>query len=165
MDPDIVTSQIRAALRTLRATVEACPEGLWRRRVGHSAFWALAYHGVFFAHLYLSPSEEAFEPFVREVAGREGFGRTDLDDWSTLTDDDVYSREDVIAYCDFVDEQTGRWVESKPFDQPSGFYWLEFTRGEAHLYNLRHIQHHAAQLADRLRQELDVGTRWIPSGR
>jgi len=160
-----VTSQMRAALRTLRATIEACPEELWHREVDHNAFWTLAYHAVYYAHLYLSASLEAFEPYEREVVGKDGFGRANLGDWSKLTDKDVYSREDVIAYCDFVDAQTADLVESKPFDQPSGFHWLQFTRGEAHLYNLRHIQHHAAQLADRLRQELDVGTRWVFDGR
>jgi len=161
MDHAKLTSQFRASLAMLRSTIESCPEDLWRRGKDRNPFWALAYHAVYFAHLYLSPSEQEFIPFERQVDGREGFARTDVDDWSTLTPADTYSKDDVLAYVDHVDAAVERLVASKPFDAESGFHWLRFSRGEAHLYNLRQAQHHAGQLAERLRQELDVGTRWV----
>jgi len=161
MDHDVVTSQIRASLAMLRSTIESCPGPLWNRASDRNAFWMLAYHALYFAHLYLSPSEEAFVPFERRVEGHEGFGCTHLGDWSTLAPQDVYSKEDVLAYCDHVDALVSELVRSTPFGAPSGFHWLPFSRGEAHLYNLRHIQHHAGQLADRLRQMADVGSKWV----
>jgi hypothetical protein len=157
---EIITSQIRAALEMLRGTVERCPDALWTAGTGGNAYWVLAYHTLYFTHLYLSPSEQDFVPFDREVAGREGFGRTDLGDWRDLAEEDVFSKEDVLAYWDYIDERVAGWVEDTPLDAPSGFHWLPFTRGEAHLYNLRHIQHHAGQLADRLRRETAQGTAW-----
>jgi hypothetical protein len=165
MEQDVVTSQIRASLAMLRSAIEACPDSLWNRESDHNAFWVLAYHTLHFAHLYLSPSEEAFEPFERPVEGRDGFGHTDLGDWSTLTPEDAYTREDVLAYCDHVDRRVAELVQSAPFDAPSGFHWLRFSRGEAHLYNLRHIQHHAGQLIERLRQAAGTGTRWVSAVR
>jgi diadenosine tetraphosphatase ApaH/serine/threonine PP2A family protein phosphatase len=115
----------------------------------------LAYHTLYFAHLYLSPSEAAFEPFERAVEGRPGFGQTDLGDWSELEPGDVF------AYCDDIDERVAGLVQARPFDAPSGFHWLPFSRGEAHLYNLPHIQHHAGRLIERLRQTIDEGTGWV----
>lgn len=35
---------------------------------------------------------------------------------------------------------------------PSGFSWRPFSRGELHLYNLRHIQHHTGALSAYLRR-------------
>jgi hypothetical protein len=160
MDQDIVASQIRAALKMLRSTIETCPDALWDREDDHNAFWVLAYHTLYFAHLYLSVSEEAFIPFEREVSGRPGYGRTDLGDWAELQLGDTYSKADVLAYCDHVDGLVVDLVGSAPFDAASGFHWLPFSRGEAHLYNLRHIQHHAGQLAERLRQVAGEGTQW-----
>lgn len=121
----------------------------------------LAYHTLYFAHLYLSPSEAAFEPFERAVEGRPGFGQTDLGDWSELEPGDVYAKSDVFAYCNHIDKRVSGLVQATPFDVPSGFHWLPFSRGEAHLYNLRHIQHHAGQLIERLRQTIDEGTGWV----
>ena len=161
MDHDAVTGQVRAALRMLRSAIEACPDSLWNRASDHNAFWMLAYHALFFTHLYLSPSEAAFEPFEKEVEGHPGFGLSDLGDWTELGPEDVYTKSDVLAYCAHIDERVSGLVQATPFDAPSGFHWLPFSRGEAHLYNLRHIQHHAGQLIERLRQVADKGTAWV----
>ena len=44
---------------------------------------------------------------------------------------------------------------------PSGFSWLRFGKTELQLYNIRHIQHHAGQLTDRLRTAAGIGVRWV----
>jgi len=165
MDTAIVSSQIRAALRMLRSAIEACPEDLWDRTTDHNRFWVLAYHTLFFTHLYLSPSEEDFEPWDRQVEGHSGYGRAGLGDWTKLAPEDVFTKADVLAYCDYVSGRVSELVEATPFDASSGFYWLKFSKGETHLYNLRHIQHHAGQLMDRLRQETDIGSKWVADGR
>ncbi|MBU0595689.1 DinB family protein [Candidatus Bipolaricaulota bacterium] len=164
VDQEMVVSQILAALKMLRSTIEACPDSLWDRTSDYSRFWVLAYHTILFAHLYLSPSEEAFEPFERKVAGHSAYGRDHLGDWSRLRPEDAFSVPDVLAYCDHVIGRVADLVAAAPFDAPSGFHWLTFTKGETHLYNLRHIQHHAGQLAHRLRQEAGIGTRWVRDG-
>lgn len=165
MNPSIVSSQIRAALRMLRSAIAACPDELWNRETDHNPFWVLAYHTLYFAHLYLSPSEEAFEPWEHQVQGHFAYGRTDLGNWTELTPDDVFSKTDVLAYCDHINGCVSELVEIAPFDAPSGFHWLRFSKAEAHLYNLRHIQHHAGQLIDRLRQEAGLGSKWVHDGR
>ena len=165
MEPTIVSSQIRAALRMLRSAIEACPKELWNRKADHNPFWVLAYHTLYFAHLYLSPSEDAFEPYERKADGYIGYGKTDLGDWTQLTPDDVYGKANVLGYCDHIAGRVSELVESTPFDVASGFHWLEVSKGEAHLYNLRHIQHHAGQLIERLRQQAGVGSKWVHDGR
>jgi hypothetical protein len=47
----------------------------------------------------------------------------------------------------------------------SGFHWFPIPKLEHQLVNLRHIQYHTAQLADRLRAAEDVGIRWIGARR
>ena len=165
MKPTVISSQVRAALKMLRSAIEACPEVLWNRASDHNPFWALTYHALYFAHLYLSPSEEAFEPYERQVEGFPGYGKVHLGDWTQLAADDVISKPDILAYCDHIDGRVAELVDSTPFDAPSGFQWLKFSKGEAHLYNLRHIQHHAGQLIERLRQEACIGSKWVHDGR
>jgi len=43
----------------------------------------------------------------------------------------------------------------------SGFYWYKVSKLEHQLVNIRHIQHGAAQLADRLRTANGIGVRWV----
>ena len=88
-----------------------------------------------------------------------GYGKTDLEDWTQLT------QEDVLAYCTFVEGRVSELVAATPFDAPSGFRWLKFSKAEALLYNPRHIQHHAGQLIECLRQETGLGSEWVFDGR
>jgi hypothetical protein len=40
----------------------------------------------------------------------------------------------------------------------------DFSRAELHVYNIRHIHHHAAQLSLRLRLDTGRGVDWVGSG-
>jgi hypothetical protein len=47
------------------------------------------------------------------------------------------------------------------------FAWLarlSMSRAELHVYNIRHIQHHAAKLSLRLRLDYGLDIRWVGSG-
>jgi len=165
MDLDVVVAQYRAALAMLRSAVAACPEKLWDRDRDCNRFWAIAYHALFHAHLYASPSEEAFEPWNVRVHGHPGFGRSPLGRGVTSSSQDTYSQADILAYCDHVDALVPTLVRSAHLGDSSGFHGLPFSRGEAHLYNIRHIQHHAGQLIERLRQETNGGIDWVASVR
>jgi len=112
MEPSIVTSQLRAAMRMLRTAIEACPARLWNRDTDHNRFWFIAYHTVFYAHLYASPSEERFEPFTCK-----GHRYGHLGDGSTLTEDDIRSKQEVLAFWDHVDARIESLVRSTPFDR------------------------------------------------
>ena len=46
----------------------------------------------------------------------------------------------------------------------SGFFWRESSRAELHVYNLRHIQHHAAQLGLRFQLAGGAPLEWVSEG-
>ncbi|MEZ4647921.1 MAG: hypothetical protein R3E97_03900 [Candidatus Eisenbacteria bacterium] len=54
------------------------------------------------------------------------------------------------------------WIWAAP---ESGFSWYKMSKLEHQFVNLRHIQHHMAVLAGRLREFADVGTRWVGASR
>jgi hypothetical protein len=47
--------------------------------------------------------------------------------------------------------------------QESGFRWYKVSKLEHQFINIRHIQHHAGQLADRLRLSDGIAIRWVGS--
>jgi hypothetical protein len=55
-------------------------------------------------------------------------------------------------------------MPQETLDSASGFHWLPFSRFELHLYNLRHLEHHTGQLADRLRSVANLGVTWVREG-
>ena len=60
-----LTSQYLAALAMLEETIRRCPDDLWVDPQAKDQFWQIAYHALFFTHLYLQESEAAFRPWAK----------------------------------------------------------------------------------------------------
>lgn len=156
--------QYHAALATLRDVVEACPDDLWLDSRPTNAYWQVAYHALFFTHLYLAHDEAAFQPWVEheeDVQHPDGLGPGDDADPRPVHPQ-PYSKEQVLAYWTLVDAAVDGAVSGFDLHRTeSGFHWYPVSKLEHQLINIRHVQHHAAQLADRLRGHAGVETRWI----
>lgn len=164
----VLKSQYHAALAMLEEPIERCPDALWFDPTPKNAFWQLAYHTLYFAHLYLMPNEAAFRPWdgqQPETQHPDSIpGRADPDSRLPLIPE-PYSREQVLSYWSVCDGMVDTCIEALDLAQPdSGFWWYRMSKLEHQFVALRHIQHHAAQLADRLRAAADLATTWVDSG-
>ena len=160
-------SQYHAGLAMLHEAIGKCPDDLWTSAEHKNAFWQVAYHTLFFTHLYLAPRVQAFRPWKGHrgnVQHEDGIAGP-ADPKSTLPlIPEVYAKADVLAYWTVVDELVDGAVDALDLASPeSGFHWYPISKLEHQLVNLRHLQHHTAQLADRLRTAQDVGVRWVGS--
>ncbi len=164
----VLKSQYHAALAMLRDAVQKCPDDLWTAPGHVSAFWQVAYHTVFFTHLYLYRDEASFEPWAghqRRVQHQDGLtGRADPE--STLPQlPDPYSKTEVLNYWQVCDDMVDAAVDALDLEAADcGFSWYKVSKLEHQLINLRHAQHHAAQLADRLRTASDRHVKWVGAG-
>ena len=61
-----------------------------------------------------------------------------------------YAPEEVLEYVDYCQEQANNFLPKLDFDGPSGFHWWAFGKRELQIYNLRHLQQHIGELAERL---------------
>jgi DinB superfamily len=162
-------SQYHAALAMLRESIERCPDELWLDDEPRNAFWQVAYHALFFTHLYMQPRLEAFRPWEGHQAGvqhEDGIpGPADPESELPLIPE-PYTREQALAYWQECDAMVDDTVEALDLHSAeSGFYWYPIPKLEHQLVSLRHLQHHTAQLADRLRAAADIGIRWVGARR
>lgn len=154
----ILWQQFGAAIDMLENAVRACPDNLWN---GHSPradkeFWYLAYHTLFFLEYYLSDSEKGFAPPA-------SFTLSELDPKGTLPQR-VYTKEELLTYLDHCRQKCGRVIAGLTVEKMhhrAGFERRDMTVAELLLYNMRHVQHHAAQLNLMLRQATDLAPRWV----
>jgi hypothetical protein len=73
-----------------------------------------------------------------------------------------YTKAEVLAYWQTCDEFVDGAVDALDLVAPEcGFWWYKVSKLEHQLINLRHAQHHAAQLADRLRAATDQHVKWV----
>ena len=61
----LIRSQYHATLDMLDQAIQVCPEDLWTAASYKNAFWHVAYHALYFTHLYLSKSLQTFAPWSK----------------------------------------------------------------------------------------------------
>jgi DinB family protein len=151
-------SQYHASLAMLRGAIDACPADLWTDASYVNQFWQVAYHTLFYADFYLQASETSFVPWQHHRPNYNRFP-TEPDGALSLTPYSIDEVKACGARCDaMIDSAVDRLDLTSP---ESGFPWYKMSKLEHQFVNLRHIQHHTGQLAERIRQATGRGVGWV----
>ncbi len=157
---DAISSQYDASLKMLKEAIIKCPPRMWNDSDYKNRFWHISYHVLFYTYMYLQESEAQFVPWHKHRNNYQFMGPLP---WPPHTIPEIgnpYSKEDILEYFDLCRRQVEEKVPLMDFNAESGFYWLPFKKFELQIYNIRHIQHHAGALIDRLRTIEDIGIDW-----
>lgn len=155
--------QFGSAIDMLENALRACPDELWKARISKdsslppefSEFWYVAYHTLFWLDLYLSGSVRGFAP-------PSPFTLAELDPAGVLPER-IYSRAELLTYLEHGRRKCRSAIDTLTDDrarQPCRFTWGEVSFLELLLYNMRHVQEHAAQLNLVLGQQIGFAAPW-----
>ncbi|HEU0015381.1 MAG TPA: DinB family protein [Longimicrobium sp.] len=156
----VLWRQFGAAIDTLENAMHACPDALWADPEQRPEFWYLVFHTLFFLDLYLSESEDGFAP-------PPPLTLDELDPAGVMPER-PYTKDELQRYLDHGRARCRRAMEALTDETarvPRRFGAREMSTLELHLYNLRHVQHHAAQLNLILRQQTDSAPGWVSRAR
>lgn len=149
--------QFGAAIDVLERALVACPDSLWTQRLWpapppppfpprFAEFWYVAFHALVWLDLYLSGvPEEDFAPPAPFATG-------EIDSVEALPER-PYSKEELLAYLATTRQKCHGTLAALTAEQarrPVAYPWstgqsISFL--ELQLYNMRHVQEHAAQLS------------------
>jgi hypothetical protein len=153
---EIIWRQFGAAIDMLENAIIACPEKVWGNQNGFQEFWYIAFHALFWLDLYLSDSPDDFTPPAP-------FTLTELDP-EGIFPERIYTKEELLNYLNHGRTKCKSKIE-KLTNEISGrrfiFGSINLSIAELLIYNMRHVQHHAAQLNFILRQKIDSAPRWV----
>lgn len=157
---EALKGQYHAGLAMLREAIEKCPNDLWLSGEHPRNTWRIAYHVVFYTHLYLQISEEAFRPWEKH----RPLARVTWEEEEPVPVDPAYSKAELLEYLDLVDRNVDAWVDAIDLDSAeSGFDWYDLPKLEHQLLNIRHLGVHVGQLQELLMARgLDLD--WISTG-
>ncbi len=153
---EMIWRQFGAAIDMLENALVGCPDKLWSDRGERPEFWYLVYHTLFWLDLYLHGPVEGFippAPFTLEELDPAGVlpGRP-------------YTKDELKTYLEHGRRKCRATIDALTGEQAARRYrfgWGEVTFSELLLYNMRHVQHHAAQLNLILRQKVDSAPNWV----
>jgi hypothetical protein len=151
--------QFGAAIDMLANAINACPDELWQEPLwttpneptGYSEFWYLTFHTLFWLDFYLSGAVEGFAPPAP-------FTLDELDP-AGLLPERPYTKAELQSYlrhCRQKCHDTIHALTMASANRLCPFPWGEINFFELLIYNLRHVQEHAAQM------NLFLGQKGVP---
>jgi hypothetical protein len=152
-------NQYNASLKMLGNVLESCPEKLWNDESLGDTFWRIAYHVLYFTHLYLHKNLQCFVPWEKHNDLYQCLGKTTYDK-KQIVIDGIYSQEELTEFVVLISQSVEKLLKADSLHDESGFHWLKMNRAELHIYNIRHCQHHAGQLVERLHKAGVNGIKW-----
>jgi hypothetical protein len=159
---DALWNQFGASIDMLINVVSNCPDEYY---LSNKRFYYIAFHSAIFLDYYLTIPPKDFSPLLSFTQkGLLDRPKEAIDD---LIPDKIYSRLEIVDYLKQSREKCNKLIYSltgeklderfKEGDEPDD---MNYPIVEIILYNLRHTQHHAAQLNLLLRQDLDKHMEW-----
>ncbi|MGN7821110.1 DinB family protein [Chitinophaga sp. 22536] len=143
--------------------VSAYPESLWNTE---KKFFYMSYHVAIFLDYYLTiPAGPLSSPLPFTLS--ETIPADGIDD---IVPDRIYSQKEILDYL----QASRKKCHDLILDMTEADFaqqWVEvegnkvMTVFELFLYNMRHVQHHAAQLNMMLRKDTGDAPRWVRSAR
>jgi hypothetical protein len=156
-------SQYHAALKTLRAAIEKCPDNLWNDPADQLAtFWRVVYHTLFFTHLYLQQDHNDFTPWSGAREEAQCLDGVPWDNHRPPKPCEPYTHDEMLEYWQACDAMVDSRVDALDLSAAKcGFHWYQMGTLEHQFVNLRHIQHHAAILSHRLHRSAGIRIDWV----
>ncbi|HEX5025955.1 MAG TPA: DinB family protein [Agriterribacter sp.] len=160
--------QFGAAIDMLNNAIMLCPDDYWN--TNRKLFYQ-SYHCLLFLDYYLSIPPRGFSSPLPFMITTPGEIPTDaIDD---LVPERMYSKIELLNYLQLSrakcrtliaglteEKIIERWT--KEADAIAGSSTLNYSVLDILLYNMKHVQHHAAQLNLLLRQGINNAAGWIP---
>lgn len=159
---EAVWDQYGAAIDMLENAMEACPEKLWSEpgRSPHLQFSYIVFHTLWWLDYYLADDPDTFRPPAP-------FTMDELDP-AGVYPDRPYTRDQLRAYLAHGRARCRSAIGALTEEQAMSLHKFGKRQHNVlnlHLYNFRHVQHHAAQLNLILRQVVDDAPRWVAHSR
>ncbi|WP_353126761.1 DinB family protein [Parapedobacter pyrenivorans] len=159
---EILASQYKAGLGMLRSAIEKIPEAEWNNEEYNNPNWQLAYHILWGVKFYLGANPASYTPLEHAIEGAESLGGTR--DWENpdenVTVEGFHTKEELLSFIGSLESNLQNDIAKLALNENSGFEWYPYSRLELHINSIRHIQHHTAQIIERLKAKGITGFTW-----
>ncbi len=145
----------------LKQTITQCPESIWNNPDDKTKFWHIAYHALFYTHLYVQDSEKSFKPWSKHRAEYNFMGQVPWPPHAAPKIGEPYGKDNLLEYLAFCQQHIAERLPQLNMEGESGFDWLPFSKLETLIYTLRHLQQHTGELMERLGTRADVEINWV----
>jgi len=152
--------QFGASIDMLHNAIAMWPDEQWETK---KRFFYIAYHTLVFLEYYLTNPPP--KDFIAELPFTESDAMVE-DAVDDVLPDRVYTKVELLNYLRSSREKCRKAIAGLT-DENINDRWIsplgdrDYSILELLLYNMRHVQHHAAQLNMMLRREINEAPKWV----
>lgn len=150
---ETIWRQFGASIDMLENAIVLCPSKFWDTE---KKFWYITYHCLFYLDYYLTLEPDKFSP-------PSPYTLSEFDPNGAMPDR-TYSKEELLSYLRYCRNKCHDVIANMT-DETAKSRWINDYKNypvfEVLLYNMRHVQHHSAQLNLLLRQEINDAPKWV----
>ena len=150
---EAIWNQFGACLDMLENAITMCPDNHWDTSLN---FWYTSYHSIFWTDYYLTTEPSKFEPPTP-------FTLSEFD-LTGKKPDRAYNKTELLDYLEHCRQKANKLISGLTIQKLNDRWVNEnknFSLLEVLFYNIRHIQHHLAQLNLVLRQTINNAPKWV----
>jgi hypothetical protein len=150
---DAIWSQVGASIDMLENAITMCPDEHWDTALD---FWYTSYHCIFWTDYYLTSEPGTFQPPTP-------FTFSEFDP-SGIKPDRTYNKTELLVYLQHCRQKANQLISGLTIEKLNNRWvndYKNFSLLEILFYNVRHIQHHTAQLNLLLRQTMNNAPHWV----
>ena len=155
-------SQFGASIKMLENAIQLCSDELLK---DNQRLYFIIFHSLIFLDYYATIPPKDFIPYLDfSVLPEAELPIEAIDD---LIPNRYYTKTELLEYLKLSTVKCKKLVESihngekRRFIEEMDADAMDFSSFEIVLYNMRHTQHHAAQLNLILRKEIDQASKWV----
>lgn len=150
---EAIWTQFGAGLEMLENAINMCPSEHWETEIN---FGYISYHCIFWTDYFLSTEPKTFEPPATFTLSE--FAPT------SKKPEEKYTKSEILSYLEHCRQKANRLITGLTIESLNNRWineYKNYSLFEILLYNLRHIQHHTAQLNLLLRQSINNAPSWV----
>jgi hypothetical protein len=150
---EAIGNQFGASLEMLENAMIMCPDEHWDTPLN---FWYASYHCIFWTDYYLTTEPDKFEP-------PKPYNLSEFDP-NGKKPDRTYTKTELLSYLEYCRQKASNLITELTIDQLNSRWindYKNYSVLEILFYNIRHIQHHTAQLNLQLRQTINNAPNWV----
>ncbi len=159
---EILWNQFGASIDMLINVIINCPDNYF---MTHRRFYYITFHSTIFLDYYLTFPPSEFSPRL-SFTQKEDKDRP-IEAIDDLIPDKIYDKQEILDYLQISREKCKQIIYSltneklnERFIEGNEPNDMDYPILEILLYNMRHTQHHTAQLNMLLRQDIDKHMEW-----
>ncbi len=145
--------QFGASIEMLENAISFCPNSFWE---ADDEFWYISYHTVFWLDYYLTLEPLRFSP-------PKPYTLSEFNP-SGEKPPRKYRKEELLEYLNLSKQKCHQLILNLTLEKANARWVNEYKNYsvfEILAYNMRHVQHHTAQLNYILRQKINDAPKWV----